>query len=139
LVPQRFHKWIYIFGQKISERILVKKMWYHVIELKEVFVLRKRKIYLLLRKKRGDVLLYAWTLIFYFDFIFFHVLYNCIKYNEELLVTYWLTLLVFCKVTQTLGFQNNIITFVFFSFLSLFFLLFFKSTIYYTEYVDKLW
>jgi len=59
LVPQRFHKWIYIFGQKISERILVKKMWYHVIELKEVFVLRKRKIYLLLRKKRGDVLLYA--------------------------------------------------------------------------------
>ena len=139
MVPQRFHKWIYIFGQKISERILVKKMWYHVIELKEVFVLRKRKIYLLLRKKRGDVLLYAWTLIFYFDFIFFHVLYNCIKYNEELLVTYWLTLLVFCKVTQTLGFQNNIITFVFFSFLSLFFLLFFKSTIYYTEYVDKLW
>jgi len=124
LVPQRFHKWIYIFGQKISERILVKKMWYHVIELKEVFVLRKRKIYLLLRKKRGDVLLYAWTLIFYFDFIFFHVLYNCIKYNEELLVTYWLTLLVFCKVTQTLGFQNNIITFVFFSFLSLFFFYF---------------
>jgi len=56
LVLQRFHEWIHVFGEKVSERILGKKMWDHVIELKEVFVLRKRKIYLLLRKKRRGVI-----------------------------------------------------------------------------------
>jgi len=34
LVPQRFHKWIYIFRKKASERMLMKKVWDHVIETK---------------------------------------------------------------------------------------------------------
>jgi len=33
----------------------MKKVWDHVIELKEVFVLRKRKVYLLLREERREV------------------------------------------------------------------------------------
>ena len=26
LVSQRFHKWIYVFGKKVSERMLTKKL-----------------------------------------------------------------------------------------------------------------
>ena len=26
LVSQRFHKWIYVFGKKVSERMLMKKL-----------------------------------------------------------------------------------------------------------------
>jgi len=33
----------------------MKKMWDHVIEVKEGFVLRKKKIYLLLREEREEV------------------------------------------------------------------------------------
>jgi len=55
LVPQRFHKWIYIFGKKASEKMLMKKVWDHAIELNEEFVLRKEKVYPLSRKERRKV------------------------------------------------------------------------------------
>ena len=55
LVPQRFHKWIYVFGKKASEKMLMKKVQNHTIELKEEFVLRKGKMYLLSRKERREV------------------------------------------------------------------------------------
>ena len=32
LVLERFYKWIYVFGKKVSERMLVKKVWYHVLK-----------------------------------------------------------------------------------------------------------
>ena len=32
-----------------------KKLWDHVIKIKEEFVLRKKKVYLSSRKKRGEV------------------------------------------------------------------------------------
>ena len=35
--------------------MLTKKVWDHVIETKKRFILRKRKIYLLSRKERGEV------------------------------------------------------------------------------------
>jgi len=35
--------------------MLIRKIWDHVIELKEIFVLRKEKIYLLLREEREEV------------------------------------------------------------------------------------
>ena len=41
---------MHILEKKASERMLVKKMWDYAIELKEGFVLKKRKIYLLLEK-----------------------------------------------------------------------------------------
>ena len=53
LVSQRFHKWIYVFRKKESERMPMKKVWDHVIEVNEGFVLKKRKMYLLLKKERG--------------------------------------------------------------------------------------
>ena len=55
LVFQRFYKWIHIFRKKVSERIPMKKVWDYAIEVKERFVLRKGKVYSLLRKERGEV------------------------------------------------------------------------------------
>ena len=55
LVSQRFYKWIYVFGKKASERMLMKKLWDHIIEMKEGFVPRKEKMYLLSREGRGEV------------------------------------------------------------------------------------
>ena len=55
LVPQRFHKWIYVFGKKVSERMPTKKMQDHAIKIKNGFMLRKRKVYPLSREERGEV------------------------------------------------------------------------------------
>jgi len=55
LVPKEFHRWIKVFSKKQSERMLTRKIWDHAIETKEGFVLRKRKVYPLLRKEREEV------------------------------------------------------------------------------------
>jgi len=55
LVPEKFHKWIKVFEKKQSERMLTRKVWDHVIDVKKEFVPRKRKVYLLSRKKREEV------------------------------------------------------------------------------------
>jgi len=44
LVPEQFHKWIKVFGKKASERMLIRKIWDHVIDLKEEFASRKGKV-----------------------------------------------------------------------------------------------
>ena len=38
----------------MSERIPVKKVWDHVIEVKKEFVLKKTKVYLLSREERRE-------------------------------------------------------------------------------------
>jgi len=55
LVPEKFHKWIKVFSKKQSERMPTRKIWDHVIELKEGFVLRKGKVYPLSREEREEV------------------------------------------------------------------------------------
>ena len=55
LVPEKFHKWIKVFGKKQSERMSTRKIWDHTINTKEGFVLKKRKVYLLLREVREEV------------------------------------------------------------------------------------
>jgi len=35
LVPERFHEWIKVFGKKQSERMPTRKLWDHVIDVKE--------------------------------------------------------------------------------------------------------
>ena len=55
LVSSRFHKWIYVFRNKVSEIILMKKIWDHAIELKKEFVLQKKEIYFLSRRKKEEV------------------------------------------------------------------------------------
>ena len=55
MVPEKFHKWIKVFGKKQSERMLTRKVWDHVIDVKKRFVPRKGKVYLLSREKREEI------------------------------------------------------------------------------------
>ena len=55
MVPEKFHKWIKVFGKKQSERMPTRKVWDHTIDVKEGFVLRKRKMYPLSRDEREEV------------------------------------------------------------------------------------
>ena len=55
MVPEKFHKWIKIFGKKQSERMPTRKLWDHVIDVKEGFMPRKGKVYPLLREEREEV------------------------------------------------------------------------------------
>jgi len=55
MVPEKFHKWIKVFGKKQSERMPTRKVWDHAIDVKEGFVLRKGKMYPLSREEREEV------------------------------------------------------------------------------------
>ena len=55
LVPEKFHKWIKIFSKKQSERMPTRKIWDHAIDIKEGFMPRKEKVYLLSREEREEV------------------------------------------------------------------------------------
>ena len=55
LVSEKFHEWIKVFGKKQSERMPTRKLWDHVIDIKEGFVPRKGKEYLLSREEREEV------------------------------------------------------------------------------------
>ena len=55
LVLERFYKWIKMFGKKQSERMLTRKLWDHVIDVREGFIPRKGKVYPLLREEREEV------------------------------------------------------------------------------------
>ena len=55
LVLEKFHEWIKVFGKKQLERIPMRKVWDHVINVKEGFIPRKGKVYPLLREEREEV------------------------------------------------------------------------------------
>ena len=55
LVPEKFHRWIKVFGKKQSERMPTRKVWDHTIDIKEGFMPRKGKMYPLSREKREEV------------------------------------------------------------------------------------
>jgi len=55
LVPEKFYRWIKVFGKKQSERMLTRKVWDHAIDIKEGFVPRKGKMYPLSREEREEV------------------------------------------------------------------------------------
>ena len=55
LVPEKFHQWIKVFGKKQLERMPTRKVWDYGIEVKEGFVPKKRKVYLLSREEREKV------------------------------------------------------------------------------------
>jgi len=38
LVPEKFHRWIKVFGKKQSERMPTRKLWDHAIDVKEGFM-----------------------------------------------------------------------------------------------------
>ena len=55
MVPQRFLKQRKVFGKVELERIPMRKIWDHAIDLKETFKPQKRRIYPLSRDKREEV------------------------------------------------------------------------------------
>ena len=55
MVLRWFHKYLKVFEKKKSERIPIRKIWNHAIDLREGFVVKKGKIYLLSRIKREEV------------------------------------------------------------------------------------
>ena len=55
MIPQRFHKYLKVFEKKDSERMPTRKAWDHAIDLREGFILKKGKIYLLSRVKREEM------------------------------------------------------------------------------------
>ena len=55
LVPEQFHKWIKVFGKKASKRMPITRTQNNTIDLKEGFVPRKEKVYLLSREEREEV------------------------------------------------------------------------------------
>jgi len=55
IVPRKFHKWLKVFGKVESERMPTRKLWNHAINLKENFVPRKRRTYLMSRQEKKEV------------------------------------------------------------------------------------
>ena len=55
IVPRQFHKYLKVFEKKESERMPMRKAWDHTIDLREGFVPKKGKIYLLSRVEREEV------------------------------------------------------------------------------------
>ena len=55
LVLERFYRWIWVFGKKVSERMPIRKLWDHTIEMREGFLPRKGKVYLVSREERKEV------------------------------------------------------------------------------------
>ena len=55
LALEKFHQWIKVFGKKQSERMPTWKIWDYAIELKESFVPKKGKVYLLSKKESEEV------------------------------------------------------------------------------------
>jgi len=55
IVPKQFHQWLKVFGKVESERMLVRKVWDHAIDIKEDFRPSKAKVYPLSRNEREEV------------------------------------------------------------------------------------
>ena len=55
IVPQKFLKWKRMFGKVKSEKMLIKKIWDHAINLKEIFKPRKGRIYSLSKNEKEKV------------------------------------------------------------------------------------
>jgi len=52
IVPKKFHKWLKVFGKVESERMPVKKVWNHVIDLQDNFKANKARVYPLFKNEK---------------------------------------------------------------------------------------
>jgi len=55
MVPKQFHKWLKVFGKVESEKMLVRKVWDHAIDLHNNFKASKARVYSLSRNKKEEV------------------------------------------------------------------------------------
>ena len=54
-MPQKFHKWLNIFGKVKLEKMPTRKPWDHAINLKEDLVPKKERTYLISRQEKKEV------------------------------------------------------------------------------------
>ena len=54
-MPKQFHKWLKVFGKVESERMPVKKVWDHAIDLNDNLKASKVRVYSLSRNKKEEV------------------------------------------------------------------------------------
>jgi len=55
MVPKKFLKWKKVFGKVESEKMLIRKVWDHAIDLNETFKPQKGRIYPLSKNEREEV------------------------------------------------------------------------------------
>ena len=55
MVSKQFHKWLKVFGKVEFERMLVRKVWNHTIDLNEDFKASKARVYSLSRNEKKEV------------------------------------------------------------------------------------
>ena len=55
IVSKRFHKWLKVFGKVESEKMLVRKVWDHAIDLQNNFRASKARVYPLSRNEKEEV------------------------------------------------------------------------------------
>jgi len=55
IVPKRFHRWLKVFGKVESERMPVRKVWDHAIDLNDNFKASKERVYPLSRNEKEEV------------------------------------------------------------------------------------
>ena len=55
LVPEQFHKQIYVFGKKASKQIPIRKIQDYAIDLKKELMLKKKNICLSSQNERKEV------------------------------------------------------------------------------------
>jgi len=55
IVPQKFYRWLKVFEKVKSKRMPTRKPWDHAINLKEDFVPKKGRTYLISRQEKEEV------------------------------------------------------------------------------------
>jgi len=55
MVPLKFHKWLKVFGKVKLERMPMRKSWNYIINLKEDFIPKKEKTYLISKQEKEEV------------------------------------------------------------------------------------
>jgi len=55
MVSKRFHKWLKVFGKVESERMPVRKVWDHAIDLNNNFKASKARVYPLSKNEKEEV------------------------------------------------------------------------------------
>jgi len=55
MVPKRFYKWLKVFGKIESEKMPVRKVWDHAIDLQDNFRASKARVYPLSRNEKEKV------------------------------------------------------------------------------------
>ena len=55
MVPWKFHKWLKVFEKTESERMPVRKPWDHAINLREDFIPKKGRTYMMSRQEKEEV------------------------------------------------------------------------------------